>query len=206
MSLSKKTIIKKIINRLKYTQARVFVLDKNIDGQYPHVKSDNKWKYHANGSLEEFLEIREGIDVEKLSQLYSKRIKRGDTCWVLCLEDNIAAYLWTSKSKHYVEPVNYWLHLDEYCFAIYDVYTHPLYRGKGCYKRLLYFVEEKMRQEGFLKVILYVMAHNIVAIHTQRNLGFEKVKMEITYRSFMGFIWKKKITTDYPTMSLLDEK
>jgi len=53
------------------------------------------------------------------------------------------------------------------------VYTHPLYRNKGCASSLVSYIAQKLKVSGF-NTVLFVKKNNIAAIKTYLKAGFVK--------------------------------
>lgn len=204
--------LKKVLNRIRYQQLRVFVLECAIDSTMEYYKT--KASYESDLAVRQstdfldFARVR-GFDTDKSqdkqNSLYLQRLKRGDECWMLYKHGVPKSYLWTSTGLISVDTVAYKLQLDESTFAIYDVYTVESERRKGHYEAILINLFSHMRDRGYSRAVLWVMRHNVSAIRTHIHYGFERVVMEIQYTSFAGFSRIDKILTDYNAEGLIRE-
>lgn len=205
-------LFKKVRNRIRYQQLRVFVLECAIDSTMEYYKTkpsyENDLAIRQSTNFQDFAKVR-GLDTDKSqskqNSLYLRRLKRGDECWILYKHGVPISSLWTSTGLISVDTVAYKLQLDESTFAIYDVYTVESERRKGHYEALLINLFWHMRDRGFSRAVLWVMSHNVSAIRTHIHYGFERVVMEIQYTSFAGFSRNGKILTDYNAEGLIRE-
>jgi len=126
-------------------------------------------------------------DTNSIARLFNNRFKRYNQCFVLLVNGTPSSFLWTASRAVLIETTNFLYKLNDNCVAIYDVYTDPIFRKKGCYRKLLYLVLHEYKKAGFTYAGLWVMKHNYNAIKVQDSCGFSTISKEISYSTFIGF-------------------
>jgi hypothetical protein len=153
--------------------------------------------------LAKFHEVENQSKTDTMSKAYAKRINRGDRCFLLLINNEPVSYHWVASENVYIETTDSLYDLPTNCCVIYDGFTSSLYRGKGYYRLLYSLSTRQLFEEGFRKVWIWVMRHNIVTIKAHDQLGFKQIKYEISLCTFLGFTKRRIRRVDYPILDLL---
>ena len=73
-------------------------------------------------------------------------------------------------------------------FGIYDVYTYKQERGKGFYTQLFYYSVDQMSSQGFDKLWLWLMSHNVTSINVHYKIGIRRITKILTETLKSGIV------------------
>lgn len=117
-------------------------------------------------------------DKERFSNIYIKQLQErflqkdsGYICYGIIREDVVIAYSWTSLTfvPRYDEK------LDKNDAFIFDVYTHPDYRGKGLFPKLLDYQINELNKAGKRRALACIDIFNRASLHAFKKNGFIEI-------------------------------
>jgi hypothetical protein len=114
----------------------------------------------------------------------ARRLARGDRAFAFFETGNEAPLhvRWATTSPTWIPEVGLWLHPRPSEFYLYDVMTHPLYRGQRIAGLVGAAMDESFGKQGFRKKIGYVRADNRAML---RSMQWARVPLrrlfEISY-------------------------
>ena len=117
-------------------------------------------------------------DKERFSNIYIKQLQErflqkdsGYICYGIIREDVVIAYSWTSLTfvPRYDEK------LDKNDAFIFDVYTHPNYRGKGLFPKLLDYQINELNKAGKRRALACIDIFNRASLHAFKKNGFIEI-------------------------------
>ena len=117
-------------------------------------------------------------DKERFSNIYIKQLQErflqkdsGYICYGIIREDVIIAYSWTSL----IFVPRYDEKLDKNDAFIFDVYTHPNYRGKGLFPKLLDYQINELNKAGKRRALACIDIFNRASLHAFKKKGFTEI-------------------------------
>lgn len=139
-------------------------------------------------AVDKFTPCESWHDKLSMQAEFKHRIDRNEVMAGWVEDDCLACYAWLNpkQSEAYFPLVR-----QNYIFppnsgAIYNVYTHTGYRGRGLYKRVLNAVVERAFEHvGNEKIITAIEHDNHVALSVNRAMGFKPV-YSLGYRCNFG--------------------
>jgi ribosomal protein S18 acetylase RimI-like enzyme len=192
-------------NRLKNNIVSVYIIQMALEKR-SHCEKNNIKKITDVSELKEFCAKREREDKlcegEYLTEV-TDRLKQGDFCVAMLIENNIASVLFVSTNSCYISTLGINLKLPEDTIAIYDVYTSTQYRQKGFYRQIFNYCVNDYFNKGFRQVWLWVMEHNKTSIIVHNALGFKRIIRKLSLKQKFGFRWIKSENIDNDLLALL---
>lgn len=128
-------------------------------------------------SLKDFLTYSKN-DKERFSDIYIKQLQErfqqinsGYECYGIIENNVIIAYSWTSS---FFVP-RYDEKLDKNDAFIFDIYTHPDYRGKGLFPILLDYQINELNKLGKRRALACIDIFNRASLHSFKKNGFIEI-------------------------------
>lgn len=176
---SKKVIIYKNENTLNET-------GKNSNG----IKEQINIRLALPGDLDEL----EKIMYQGRSEI-EERFKRGNRCFIACIETKIIHYTWVSFHKEYLTSINKCIELADDEAYVYNVRTLSNFRGQGIFSLVLEQLYRQLKTDGYNKILASVQSDNLPSQKAFEKAGFKKSK-EISY---LKIFWHRRY--DYKELS-----
>lgn len=138
----------------------------------------NRFEYSiVTLNLKDFLKCNQN-DKERFSEKYIKQLKErflqkdsGYKCYGIIKNNVIVAYSWTSS----IVVPRYDEKLDKNDAFIFDVYTHPDFRGKGLFSILLNYQINELSKVGKRRALACIDIFNRASLHAFNKNGFSEI-------------------------------
>jgi hypothetical protein len=130
------------------------------------------WHLLSPGGLKQLLDIG-SVDVSESS----KRLHRGDICYVACVDGRLAHYAWVQKTgSHPITDAGVSEQVDPREFWIYDCRTAGWARGRGIYPATLIRIVNEQFEAGCRTAWIYTSRENIASQKGIQRAGFGLLK------------------------------
>lgn len=162
-----------------------YSFDLNSSVPKPELK-DSAVNFHKIISISDplFLKFRRKFPDEE----FLLRIKqRGENCYLILYQDEIAGYGWVAHQKIFIDAVNRYYSLAPEEFYIYSCYVEKKRRGSGIYPALLRTIlYEYQQEETWERGLIGVHSENYGSIHGIEKAGFQ-FSNKVQYLKFLKY-------------------
>jgi len=130
---------------------------------------------------------RQMEDTDKGIDLFTARINRGCTCYLIFDEStSLLGYAWVAETVNVFEDDDRIALTCSYEQAyIFDTFLHPAARGRGLYRKLIAQLQDDMALKGKRKFYVLVDYRNEISIRAHQKLGATTVE-DIRYTALFG--------------------
>ena len=168
-------IILKSASIFGYKQMQILRL---VSRDVTEIKRKSRFDYNiVTLNFTNFLECCK-YDKERFSNIYIKQLQErflqkdsGYICYGIIREGVIIAYSWTSL----IFVPRYDEKLDKNDAFIFDVYTHPDYRGKGLFPKLLDYQINELNKVAKRRALACIDIFNRASLHAFKKNGFTEI-------------------------------
>lgn len=125
---------------------------------------------------------------EKIRAEFKQRLARGEKAATLCEAGCLASFAWLNPGQEsaFFPLVKQQVRFPENSGAIYHVYTHPAYRGRGYYKQVLNgIVSWSFAHTQLSQLVTAIESDNQIAIKANLQIGFKPFR-RLFYRKLFG--------------------
>ncbi len=168
-------IILKSASIFGYKQMQILRL---VSRNITETKRKDRFEYNiVTLNLKDFLKCCKN-DKERFSDIYLKQLQErfqqkdsGYKCYGIMDSNVIIAYSWTSL----IFVPRYDEKLKKNDSFIFDVYTHPNYRGKGLFPNLLDYQINELNKLGKRRALACIDIFNRASLHAFKKNGFSEI-------------------------------
>lgn len=116
---------------------------------------------------------------------WKRRWRRGDRCYVACVDRTPIAYIWICLSEWRLRDADKGHPLRPRTAFLYDALTRKQWRGQGVYRNLVSACVQDLAAEGYESLCAFVSVQNPPALRALEMLGFQVTDSDVReYRLF----------------------
>ncbi|MDP8236314.1 MAG: hypothetical protein P9M08_08005 [Candidatus Erginobacter occultus] len=122
-------------------------------------------------------------------RLFRRRFQNREYCLVGLKEGKIAHYCWLTAGESYLDrEMNYRIDLLPAKGYLYDAYTRPAFRGRGCYQEGLLEAGRLQRRWGRTVLLVIISWEKLPARAAALRAGFRPAAV-ILHRRILAWKW-----------------
>jgi len=116
-------------------------------------------------------------------QVFNKRMKREDTCFVSEKSERLLSFHWLqTKGNHFVKPTGQWEKIKEGEAVIYHVFVHKDFRGNKLNGHAYSHILRHCRDLKIKRVWIYTHKSNIANIKGLKAINFKMYRETLSLR------------------------
>jgi RimJ/RimL family protein N-acetyltransferase len=131
-------------------------------------------------------------DLDKLKKLvdqdkyvrFQERLKHGNVCFIVLVEDIIVAFSWISFHNEYLSENQIEVQLKDKEAYFFDTFVDPAYRNKGLQAAMIPPRIDFLRNQGYEKIIGLVDDYNTYSLRALISAGYKPKKISRLIKIF----------------------